>query len=84
MLEGEELRSKAKPNRLFSRAIGNLLMRTSHGQARELQNFRTAEVTNVAIQPGMRHRTFTRPIIVRVLSQGRPMKNTVLQNRTCT
>ena len=50
----------------------------------ELQNFRTVEVTNFAIQLGMRHRTFTRPFIVRVLSQGKPMKNTVLQNRTCT
>ena len=49
-----------------------------------LQNFRTVEVTNFAIQLGMRHRTFTRPFIVRVLSQGKPMKNTVLQNRTCT
>ena len=50
----------------------------------ELQNFRTFEVTNFAIQLGMRHRTFTRPFIVRVLSQGKPMKNTVLPNRTCT
>ena len=50
----------------------------------ELQNFRTVEVTNLAIQLGMRHRTFTRPFTVRVLSQGKPMKNTVLQNRTCT
>ena len=50
----------------------------------ELQNFRTVEVTNFAIQLGMKHRTFTRPFIVRVLSQGKPMKNTVLQNRTCT
>ena len=50
----------------------------------DLQNFRTVEVSNFAIQLGMRHRTFTRPFIVRVLSQGKPMKNTVLQNRTCT
>ena len=42
-----------------------------------LQNFRTVEVTNFAIQLRMRHRTFTRPFIVRVLSQGKPMKNTV-------
>ena len=39
---------------LLSRAaIGNLLTRTSHWQARELQNFRTVEVTNFAIQLGM-------------------------------
>ena len=50
----------------------------------ELQNFRTVEVTNLAIQLGMKHRTFTRPFIVQVLSQGKPMKTTVLQNRTCT
>ena len=50
----------------------------------ELQNFRTVEVTNFAIQLRIRHRTFTRPFIVRVLSQGKPMKNTALQNRTCT
>ena len=70
---------------LFLRvAIGNMLTRMSHWQAWELQNFRMVEVTNFAIQLGMRHRTFTRPFIVRVLSQGKPMKNTVLQNRTCT
>ena len=46
----------------------------------DIQNFRTVEVTNFAIQLRMRHRTFTRPFIVRVLSQGKPMKNTVLQN----
>ena len=50
----------------------------------ELQNFRTVEVTDFAIQLGMRRRTFTRPFIAQVLSQGKPMKNTVLQNRTCT
>ena len=50
----------------------------------ELQNFRMVEVTNFAIQLGMRHRTFTRPFIVQVLSLGKPMKNTVLQNRTGT
>ena len=31
----------------------------------------------LAIQLRMRRRTFTRPFIVRVLSQGKPMKNTV-------
>ena len=46
----------------------------------ELQNFRMAEVTNLVIQLGMRHRTFTRPFKVRVLSQRKPLKNTVLQN----
>ena len=40
--------------------------------------------SKLAIQLGMKHRTLTRPFIVRVLSQGKPMKNTVLQNRTCT
>ena len=40
--------------------------------------------SNLAIQLGMRHRTFTRPSIVRVLSQGKQMKNNVVQNRTCT
>ena len=39
-------------------------------EGQELQNFRTVEVTNFAIQLRMRHRTFTRPFIVRVLSQG--------------
>ena len=39
----------------------------------ELQNFRTVEVTNFAIQLGMKHRTFTRPFIVRVLSQVKPI-----------
>ena len=38
----------------------------------------------LAIQLRMRHRTFTRPFMVRVLSQGKPMKNTVLLNRKCT
>ena len=52
----------------------------------ELQNFRTIvlKYSNLAIQLGVRHRTFTRPFIVRVLSLGKPMKNTVLLNRTCT
>ena len=53
-------------------------------KGREGWEFRTVEVTNFAIQLGMRHRTFTRPFIVRVLSQGKPMKNTVLQNKKCT
>ena len=40
--------------------------------------------SNLVIQLRMGHRTFTRPFIVQVLSQGKPMKNTVLLNRKCT
>ena len=39
--------------------------------------------SNLAIKLGMRHRTFTRPFIVWVLSRGKPIKNTVLLNSTC-
>ena len=48
------------------------------------KTLRRLKYSKLAIQLGMRHRTSTRPFIVRVLSQGKPMKNTVLQNRTCT
>ena len=39
---------------------------------------------NLAIQLRMRNRIFTRPFVVDLLSEGKPIKNTVLSNRTCT
>ena len=60
--------------------------KTSKGlEGWELQNFRTVELYyNLAIQLRMRHKIFTRPFVVDLLSEGKPMKNTVLPNRTCT
>ena len=64
-----------------------VFIRNSKQQGGTGGNYKTLgwlKYSNLAIQLGMRQGTFIGPFIVRVLSQRKPIKNTVLLNRTCT
>ena len=62
--------------------------KTSKGrEGWELQNFQMVELlqlSSTAQNETQGHRSFTRPFIVHLLSEGKPMMNTVLPNRTYT
>ena len=54
------------------------------GKGGNYKTFRRLNYYNLAVQLRMRHRIFTRPFIVDLLPEGKPMINTVLPNRKCT
>ena len=59
--------------------------KTSKGrEGWDYKTFRRLNYYNLAVQLRMRHRSLTRPFIVDLLSEGKPMMNTVLPNRTYT
>ena len=78
------LKPKAKKKSGNPCSLGTTTKPPKRGKGGNYKTLGRLKYSKLAIQLGMRERTLTRPFIVRVLSQGKPMKNTVLQNRTCT